>query len=569
MHINIAASSIMTAKNTLSIDDAIEERSTGSFVVIDEEGANHYKKGQQIAIYNDSEELIFAGVIDVAKEKKIPFKGLYHSITCIDWHYLTDKRVVSKAYENQTADAIVKDLIDTVLYQEGITAGNIQAGPMVSEAVFNYVNATNVLDALSEKAGFIWYVDYDKKLYFIERATFYAPWTATSANMLKESIAVEHSNPNYRNKQYIKGGKDITDPVTEKFAGDGKARTWVVGFPVAKEPSIKVNTTTLLESEIGIRGLETGKKYYWSKGYSEITQDESQALLTSSDTLEITYQGEFDIVAISFNSEQIEERQLIEGNSGIVENVADEVENNSRDSAFQSANAKLKKYGVIGRRLRYTTTKHGLKSGQIQIVNLPEHDINNVEMLIECVTITYENNMFYYTVTCAEGPEQNSWAKMFKAMATRGQAFVVRQNISEKQILVTLSTLSKTWLSSDAKNIFKELYPSATLYPSAALYPMFEFADRVKYIELLTSSNVVLSRKRITKQTGTATNNILSTIYIAPWEANGTIAKVRFYGGSDATEVNGSGVMIDEQPYAKLKTQLEALNIEKTDTKGW
>lgn len=570
MQVYISGNSIMTVKNSLNIDDAIEERSICSFIVIDEHGINHYKKGQKVEVFDDDGNLKFAGVIDTSKEKKIVnTDGLYHTIICADWHYLADKRIIAKAYEETLAGDIVNDIIDTILADEGITIGNIQDGALVSEAVFNYITVTSALDALSEKAEFIWYIDYDKKLYFVERATYESPWEATNIDMIKNSITVEHSNRSYRNKQYIKGGTDITDSIIENFKGDSKVRTWSVGFPIAKEPSIKVNSTNLLPSEIGIRGLESGKKYYWSKGENAVSQDDDETLLISTDTLEITYQGEFDIVVITYNTEQIEDRQAIEDNSGIVENVADEMENNSRESAFQSANAKLKRYGVIGRRLRFNTYKSGLDSGQVLTVTLPEHDINAVEMLIESVTLNYEDNMFVYTVTCAEGAEQNSWTQMFKTMATRGQAFVVRKNISEKQILVTLSTFSKTWISSNVKNIFKEVFPSSTLYPSTTLYPMFDYADRVKYIELLDASNNILVRKQVIKQIGSATSNILSTISILPFEANGTIAKVRFYGGLEANGANNSGLMIDEQVYIKVKTQLEALQIEKTDIKGW
>lgn len=61
----------------------------------------------------------------------------------------------------------------------------------------------------------------------------------------------------------------------------------------------------------------------------------------------------------------------------------------------------------------------------------------------------------------------------------------------------------------------------------------------------------------------------MSTTYIAPFEANKNIAKVRFWGGYQANDAVGSGVLVDEQAYDKLKTQLEALQIDKVDIRGW
>lgn len=705
---------VMISKNSMSIDDAIEERSTSSFVVIDMDGSETYSKGQTVEITDDDSNVVFAGAIGKPVEKKDVVSGIkYHTLNCVDWHYLADKRIIAKAYEETLAGDIIRDIcknyleIEGIVYQEtafkqhwdtqpysvvnttvnstinGIlnvtsstadpminmqaigsfdpnvfrfieikyrvvsgVAGNteifftndqytgasgaqvlatsmisdgqwhtlfidgwahqywkhsnirgwrydwctasgvtmeldyirlvkldeddaIQDGPLVTEAVFNYVNIASAIDAVTEKANFIWFIDFEKKLYFVERSTYTAPFAITTKDAIKNSVSVETDNTKYRNKQYIKGGRDITDPLTESFSGDGKTRTWGVGFPIAKVPTVNLNGVTLTTSEVGIRGLDSDKKYYWSKGYNEITQDDSQTLLISTSTLEITYQGEYDIVAITFDPEQIDERKTIEGNSGIVENVADEIENTSRDTAFQSANAKLKKFGTIGRRLKFTTMKTGLKTGQLLTVNMPEHGVDGLQMLIESITVTRQDNLFYYKISAVEGPSQQSWAKMFEVMATRGQAFVVRQNISEKQILITLATFSKTWESATDPNIFEEVYASDTLFPSATLYPMFAITDRVKYIELLDSSDVVLLRKSVTKQVGADTASILSTIYVAPFEANAQIAKVRFYGGMRATLANGSGVLIDEQVYSKLKTQLEAIQLEKTDTRNF
>jgi hypothetical protein len=95
---------------------------------------------------------------------------------------------------------------------------------------------------------------------------------------------------------------------------------------------------------------------------------------------------------------------------------------------------------------------------------------------------------------------------------------------------------------------------------------VFEASQRVLYCETLTSADAVLSRKAITKQTGTTT--LVSTCYFLPAESNGTIAKVRWYGGTNATISNGTGVLVDEQAYAKVKTDLESLQVEKTDIDG-
>jgi len=564
--IKINEAEVSIQVDSLSIDDAIGERSVCSFTVIDSE--NHFEQGQPVEI-TDGATLLFAGFIDTSSEQKtIGSATALHVVRCADMHYLPDKRIIAKVYENELAGNIVKDLITEKLAAEGITEGTIQDGPTVVEAVFNYVTVSRAMESLAEKADFIWYVDYDKKLYFMARDTVAAPWTATAADMKTDSISLERGNKQYRNTQYVKGGKDITDPITENKIGDGKTRAWVVGFPIAKEPALKLNITDIAAADIGIRGVETGKRYYWSKGSNVISQDDNETLLVSSDTLEVTYRGEFDIIVKTYDQDEIEDRISVEGGSGIVEEVADESNTTTREAAFEIANAKLKKYGVIGQRLRFLTKRSGLFAGQILTVSLPGYGLNSAEMLIESVTITTEQNtVVWYDVSCAEGPEQQNWTKLFGDMAKRGKVLTVRENIGEDEVLVTLKEFDKTWLADTANNIFAELYPAADLYPGAAIYPSFEATDRVKYMELLDGSSDLIIRKTISKQTGTT--EILSIVYVSPVEANDTIATVRWYGGCAASETEATGVLVDEQSYSKTKTSLEALQINKTDTKGW
>jgi hypothetical protein len=41
------------ARNSIDVDDAIGQRSTASFVVIDREGTMRFKKGQQVEIFQE------------------------------------------------------------------------------------------------------------------------------------------------------------------------------------------------------------------------------------------------------------------------------------------------------------------------------------------------------------------------------------------------------------------------------------------------------------------------------------------------------------------------------------
>ena len=572
MVIKINGAAIIVHAEGFSITDAIEERSTCSFAIVDTAGTQVYKKGQKIEVY-DGADRIFFGAIEKATVACFPPSTLkIHSIDCIDGVYATDKRIIAKAYENKFAGDIVRDIVDGVLSFEGITYSNksIQLGPLVTEAVFNYINVTQVLNSLAEQAGFWWNIDADKVLHFVSRETYNAPWDATESDILIDSVSVEEGNPEYRNKQYIIGGKDITDTQTEHFKGDGAARTWSVGFPIAKVPSIKINGIDVPSSQIGIRGVSTNKAFYWNKGDKSISQDDGETILTEDDILEINYQGEFDIVLIASNQSAIDALRDIETEgTGIVEQVDHVPEVTNRMDGFQVAYKKVNRYCVIGKRIQYITTRKGLKPGQLQNITIQCYGLNKEQCLIESIEMTVEENLPKYKVTAVTGATNGSWAKMFHSMSKKGQAFILRENVSEDQILVTLSSFSKTWLQSESPNIFIELYPSDTLYPSNNLCPMFGIEDRVKYIELLDGSNNVILRKQRTSQAGGQSDRILTTWFINPTEGNGDIAKIQFFGGFGADSAEGSGVKIDEQVFVRTKTQYEGVQIDKTDIKDW
>lgn len=561
--VTIGGSAVKIIQDSLSIEDVIRERSTASFIVLDEAGTETYTQGEPVSV-TDGATTLYTGYIEKPVEKFVMGKGSkLHSIQCKDQHYLADKRIIAKAYESKRTDEIVTDMITNYLADEGITAGTIITGPTLESCVFNYITLTRALEALAEKSEFIWYIDYDKKLYFMPASTVAAPWSIGSSDILAGSISVDRGNAKYRNKQYIKGGKDITDPMTESFKGDGENQTFVVGFPVAKVPTVKVDTVT---KTVGIRGIDSGKDWYWSKGEKEVTQDSAGTALTASNVLAITYQGEYDIVAVSSDFGEISAMEALEDSSGMVESVEDENYITNRDDAIQSANAKLTRYARESFKVKFKTLKPGLKAGQMAPVNIPQYTIDT-DMLVESVTISTGDAQVYYDVTLAYGVENESWVNLFARMATRGETYVVKENITENEVLITLHAFNKTWIEATANNIFRTINPSSSTQPGSTTQPCFETTQRVRYAELLDSVNAVILRKSITKQTGTTP--LVSTTYFNSSEGNGAVAKVRWYGGDGATTANGTGVLVDEQALSVTKTTLEALQIEKTDTKGW
>jgi hypothetical protein len=110
--------------NSLSADNAIGQRSTGSVTLRDDTGAHHYVEGQRVDIVDDAQAnlRVFSGVVDDDDEGALePTSTLTHKLALKDWHYLADKRLAAIAYDAGllTGD-IGSDLIKQYLYEEGV-----------------------------------------------------------------------------------------------------------------------------------------------------------------------------------------------------------------------------------------------------------------------------------------------------------------------------------------------------------------------------------------------------------------------------------------------------------------
>ena len=188
MDIYVNNTLVTTQSDSVYVTDKIDERSTAGFIVIDLTNQYDFKKGMPIQIDNDLSwvnaemtwdeaeqtwddgELLFSGWIDKPIKYSPYGDGVfYHRITCMDNHYLADKRIISRAYQDEAVEDIVQDIFTDFLSGEGITVGQIDTGVTIKEAIFNYITVSDALNALADKVGYYWQISHDRKLYFRQR----------------------------------------------------------------------------------------------------------------------------------------------------------------------------------------------------------------------------------------------------------------------------------------------------------------------------------------------------------------------------------------------------------------
>lgn len=458
-------------KDSLSVETRIEERSTASFIVIDKLGAYTFEEGYPVAFYDPTGVKVFGGVVDSVEVYRLsPSGGCFHAISCADEHYRADKRRAAESYVSKTAGYIVQDLWAKYLQAEGVTVGEIQTGPTVAEMVINYARVSEALDALAEKAGFIWQIDQNKELHFIDRSTNAAPWNFTALKSIS-TPTLKTGNPQYRNRQYVVGTA-ITDTQTNTFIGDGDiVKTFTVGYPIAEVPTITIDAVA---ASVGIKGLDTPgtKDFYWSKGDAIVTSDIAPG---AGAVVVISYKGQYPVMVLSTDNAAIINKQTVErSGTGYVDDICDDPGTTSVDAAWELAAAKLQKYCRDSRRFSYRTNDNGLFPGQLQHVTYSLLGLDQ-DMLIEAVSMS-EDGVGYiaYDVTCIEGPEMGSWSQLFKRLADQAKMIMDRINVGLGDTVIIMSSVQEDfgWAEATTQTVYACSVPAADLYPAdSGLYP--------------------------------------------------------------------------------------------------
>ena len=476
--VTIGGTAAALIPGTLTVDDAVGERSIASFDVDDEGAAFLYQRSQPVVITRLSDVTVrFSGYVLTDTRERVGTGDLIHRVRATDMTYLADKRIVTGSYTAQTIRAIALDLITNFFGDEGVTgdATTIDEGPTVTET-FVYINGATALDRLAEHAGMWWNIDSDKVLHLRYRTAVPAPWTIDAGDFEKYSEHVVQGNRDYRNVQWLIGGTDTTGSQVEIFAGDGTRPTFSVGYPINAEPTIevKIGAGAYTAKTVGIRGLETGFDWYWNRFSGEVTQDTGGTPLGTADLLRVTYIGVYDMVVSSTDTTEIAALAALEGGgSGKVEAALTRPVV-GRTQGFELAAAVLNQYGGRHHTITFDTFRDGLEVGQLATLNLPGSGLDATDMLI--IRITWRNVGYLertrYTVTAEEGPPGKGWTGLFRWLIERGDLAGV--DVSTVGTVAQLDEVSESWAwaeTSVAETRNACPFPSATTYPDTTLYP--------------------------------------------------------------------------------------------------
>src|SRR5260221_4950134 len=325
---------------------------------------------------------------------------------------------------------------------------SVQTGPTVTSYLVNYVPVSKALDDLANLAGMTWQIDANKVLWLTASTAIPAPWTydGTQADDSPGSLGqiVEETNPLYRNAQWILSIKDVTASQTETRQGDGKLTAFTLNYPLHATPTVTVNAVS---KTVGIGQVDTGKDWYWNQGSNVLSQDPAGVKLINTDTLSVTYIGEWTSNVYSSSTGAIATELALEGSgTGIVEEAHNDPAITTRGQGFQLAGALLSRYAQAGRVLSFRTRSAGLAPQQLLTVNLPPAwGMTGVQALIESVGISEDNFWWVYDVKAMIGPVNDSWVQYFQRIANPLGTLPGSAGTSQTVALLVPETAAWNW----------------------------------------------------------------------------------------------------------------------------
>jgi hypothetical protein len=325
---------------------------------------------------------------------------------------------------------------------------SVQTGPTVTSYLVNYVPVSKALDDLANLAGMTWQIDANKVLWFTTSTALPAPWTYDGTQADDSPGApgqiVEETNPLYRNAQWILSINDVTSSQVETRQGDGKLTAFTFNYPLHSVPTVTVNAVS---KTVGIGQVDTGKNWYWNKGSNVLSQDPADTKLISTDTLSVTYIGEWVSNVYSQNAGAIATELALEGGgTGIVEEAHSDPAISTAGQGFQLAGALLNRYAQIGRTLSFRTRSSGLAPQQLLTVNLPPAwGMTGAQALIESVGLSEDTNWWVYDVKALIGPVNDTWVQYFQRIANPLGTLPGSAGTSQTVALLVPETAAWNW----------------------------------------------------------------------------------------------------------------------------
>lgn len=232
--------------NTVKIREMLRKTNVMTFQVVVKSISNKPQEGAEV-IYKDGSRFLFAGFISKVDPTEVGKGQLFtYDVEVSDYSYIFNNKIARRAYTTSaTLKSIVEDLMDAYVDSTyGYTTTNVDIGPDVASVSFDHLTIKKCFEKLTKLTGYVWWVDYERNLYFKSQQSEIAPESFTDSSTNLEAVEIGYDTAQLRNSVIVIGSPDgvqSLDLLTETFTGDGETTLWDLQEKPALVTAIKIN----------------------------------------------------------------------------------------------------------------------------------------------------------------------------------------------------------------------------------------------------------------------------------------------------------------------------------------
>ena len=441
--------------------------------------------GDEIYLY-DGSTCIFAGVIVDLDEfyEDTNKTNLWRSVKAVDFTDILSRKLIKSVFEDLYVGEIITYMLANDFADFNIQVGTIEDGPLVKRIMFKYDDGKSAIDKLIDFGNYTWNITTDSTgaiKYFNYYEIGYYANTTTLEN--EKGFTRSRSIAKYRNRQYVHGGyRELENEISNETptpSPDGESKEFFVRYKIGREPTIEVKLSggSWLPVDVGIKGLEEGKDFYWSYGSTQLSQGDDfnggAALdASSSDSIRVSYIGLVPILVLAIDLDEIDNRGDYDNyiyNSGIT----------TREEAFSYAKQLLTKYANQADTISFELTSKDYDVGETMTITKGSPWNIDEEYFVNSIRIYGQGNAsFRYEYKVLDGAAFGNWEDFFLNV----QQPEVIESSDEQELLLTLQRWKDGGDIDDGNEVFTHdgeyqltmlipLYPANDLYPSDLLFP--------------------------------------------------------------------------------------------------
>lgn len=312
------------------------------------------------------------------------------NITCKDYSFDMDKKLVVKVYQNMTVAAIIAD-INTHFLPAGYTVTNVVCPTLITFISFNYELPTKCLQQLAQITDYDWYVDEAKNIFFFQKGSQAAPFslTDTNQNYVYNSLRINSDIRNLRNSIIVRGGTYDGNLYTEDQQSDGSKTTYIFAYQYSGY-TIKVNGVT---KTVGIDNIDDPATKDCLYNFNEkAVKFPSASKPTAGQIVTIVGNPKIPVVTKIANSASV--AQYGEFQAKVIDKSI-----LSKDAARDRARAELTQWAEEINEGGFKTYKTGLKPGQKISIQSTNRGINDQFIISRISSIMRSPDEFVHSCT--------------------------------------------------------------------------------------------------------------------------------------------------------------------------